>query len=102
IGVCLDTCHASVEFEAPLSAWHKLQAAGISVPKVQISAGLRLAEATPEGLDALRAFSDGVYLHQTVVRNQGVLSRYQDLPEALAAAPVAGAEWRVHFHVPVF
>lgn len=102
IGVCLDTCHASVEFEAPLEAWRKLQAAGIAVPKVQISAGLRLAEATPDALDALRAFSDGVYLHQTVVRRDGVLSRYQDLPEAFAAAPVAGAEWRVHFHVPIF
>jgi sugar phosphate isomerase/epimerase len=102
IGVCLDTCHASVEFEAPLEAWRKLQAAGIAVPKVQISAGLRLAEATPDALDALRAFSDGVYLHQTVVRSEGVLSRYQDLPEALAEAPVAGAEWRVHFHVPIF
>jgi len=102
IGVCLDTCHASVEFEAPLDAWRKLKSAGITVPKVQISAGLRLAEATPEALDALRAFSDGVYLHQTVVRSQGILSRYQDLPEAFADAVVAGAEWRVHFHVPIF
>jgi sugar phosphate isomerase/epimerase len=102
IGVCLDTCHASVEFEAPLSAWRKLQAAGIAVPKVQLSAGLRIAEATPEALNALRAFSDGVYLHQTVVRHAGTLSRYPDLPEALAAAPALGAEWRVHFHVPIF
>jgi sugar phosphate isomerase/epimerase len=102
IGVCLDTCHASVEFESPLEAWRKLQAAGIAVPKVQISAGLRLAPATPEALDALRAFADGVYLHQTVVQHAGVLSRYQDLPDALAQAPVLGAEWRVHFHVPIF
>jgi sugar phosphate isomerase/epimerase len=103
LGVCLDTCHASVEFEAPLEAWRKLRAAGIAVPKVQISAGLRLAQATPDALDALRAFSDGVYLHQTVVRSpSGVLSRYQDLPDALAQAPVAGSEWRVHFHVPIF
>jgi hypothetical protein len=102
IGVCLDTCHASVEFESPLAAWRKLQAAGIAVPKVQLSAGLRIAEATPEALDALRAFSEGVYLHQTVVRHAGALKRYQDLPEALADAPVLGAEWRVHFHVPIF
>lgn len=102
IGVCLDTCHASVEFESPLAAWRKLQAAGIAVPKVQLSAGLRIAEATPEAIDALRAFSEGVYLHQTVVRHAGALHRYQDLPEALADAPVLGAEWRVHFHVPIF
>ncbi|MEI9953754.1 MAG: metabolite traffic protein EboE [Pseudomonadota bacterium] len=102
IGVCLDTCHASVEFESPLDAWRKLQAAGIAVPKVQISAGLRLREATPEALEALRAFSDGVYLHQTVVQSEGRLTRYADLPDALAQAPVSGAEWRVHFHVPIF
>jgi sugar phosphate isomerase/epimerase len=102
LGVCLDTCHASVEFESPLEAWRKLQAAGIVVPKVQISAGLRLAEATPERLEALRAFSDGVYLHQTVVKSGGSLHRYLDLPEALAAPSAAGAEWRVHFHVPIF
>ncbi|HEY0462622.1 MAG TPA: metabolite traffic protein EboE, partial [Polyangiaceae bacterium] len=101
IGVCLDTCHASVEFESPLAAWHKLQAAGIAVPKVQISAGLRLAKASRTGVDALRAFSDNVYLHQTVVQSAGRLTRYADLPDALAHAPVAGAEWRVHFHVPI-
>jgi sugar phosphate isomerase/epimerase len=102
LGVCLDTCHASVEFESPLEAWRKLQAAGIAVPKVQISAGLRLTEATPERLEALRAFSDGVYLHQTVVQSGGNLHRYLDLPDALAAPPMPGAEWRVHFHVPIF
>jgi sugar phosphate isomerase/epimerase len=102
LGVCLDTCHASVEFESPLDAWRALQAAGISVPKVQISAGLRLAEATPERLEALRAFADGVYLHQTVVQSEGKLHRFLDLPEALAQGSARGAEWRVHFHVPIF
>lgn len=102
LGVCLDTCHASVEFESPLDAWRKLQAAGISVPKVQVSAGLRLPQANQRGLEAFSAFADGVYLHQTVVQHQGQLSRYLDLPDALAEAPVDGAEWRVHFHVPIF
>jgi len=102
LGVCLDTCHASVEFEAPLDVWRKLQAAGISVPKVQISAGLRLPQASVHGLEAFGAFADGVYLHQTVVQSQGKLFRYLDLPDAIAEAPVDGAEWRVHFHVPIF
>ena len=31
LGVCLDTCHASVEFESPLDAWRRLRAAGIAV-----------------------------------------------------------------------
>ena len=102
LGVCLDTCHASVEFESPLDAWRRLQAAGVSVPKVQLSAGLRLAEATPERLEALRAFADGVYLHQTVVQSEGKLHRFLDLPQAFAEAPLHDAEWRVHFHVPIF
>jgi sugar phosphate isomerase/epimerase len=102
LGVCLDTCHASVEFEAPLQAYRRLSHAGIAVPKVQLSAGLRLPEATPERLESLRAFADDVYLHQTVVRRGESLQRYLDLPEAFAHAPREGAEWRVHFHVPIF
>jgi hypothetical protein len=102
LGVCLDTCHASVEFEAPLDAWRRLQAAGIAVPKVQISAGLRLPQATPERLRALAAFENEVYLHQTVVRSGDRLQRFLDLPDALAAEPASDSEWRVHFHVPIF
>jgi sugar phosphate isomerase/epimerase len=102
LGVCLDTCHASVEFESPLEAWRTLRAAGIAVPKVQISAGLRIPRATPDHVRALHAFADGVYLHQTVVRQGDQLTRYLDLPEALAASAAVGGEWRVHFHVPIF
>jgi len=102
VGVCLDTCHAAVEFESPLEAYRRFQAAGIVVPKVQISAGLRLPSATPERLEALGAFADGVYLHQTVVNDGRMLHRYLDLPDALASNHDAGAEWRVHFHVPIF
>jgi hypothetical protein len=102
LGVCLDTCHASVEFEAPLDAWRRLAAAGIAVPKVQVSTGLRLPDASPERLAALGEFAEGVYLHQTVVRSRGRLERYLDLPEALAAGARSDAEWRVHFHVPIF
>ena len=102
LGVCLDTCHASVELESPLDAFRRLQRAGIAIPKVQISAGLSIPHVTPEALEHLRAFADNVYLHQTVVRHQGQVTRYLDLPEALASAPRLDAEWRVHFHVPIF
>lgn len=102
LGVCLDTCHVSVEFESPLDAFRQLQGAGIAVPKVQISAGLRLPQVTPEAVEHLRAFADNVYLHQTVVHHGGEVTRYLDLPQALASAPRTDAEWRVHFHVPIF
>lgn len=104
VGVCLDACHASVEFEPPREALRRLQAAGISVPKIQVSAGLRVPDPDRAALDALRAFADDVYLHQTVVRDEcGELTRFVDLDEALAhGVPGEGTEWRVHFHVPVF
>jgi sugar phosphate isomerase/epimerase len=102
LGVCLDTCHASVEFESPLEAWLLLQRAGIAVPKVQLSAGLRVPSATPEALAALSDFGNEVYLHQTVIRRGDQLLRFLDLPQALASQQPDGSEWRVHFHVPIF
>lgn len=106
VGICLDACHGSVEFEPPLHALKAFLAAGIAVPKIQISTGLRLHAADAATLTALAAFDDGVYLHQTVVRPQGSekLHHFIDLPAAFAAAATHGAdaEWRVHFHVPVF
>jgi hypothetical protein len=86
-----------------------LLTAGIRVPKVQVTAGLRVIvrEGDDATLDALSAFADDVYLHQVVERREdGTLSRHLDLPQALASARAGKGrgtrEWRVHFHVPVF
>lgn len=100
LGVCLDTCHAAVEFEEPAVAVRALRAAGIAIAKVQLSAGLQVAAATSSERNALRRFCDDVYLHQVVERSRGGLRRYLDLPEALAAG--GEGEWRIHFHVPLF
>jgi sugar phosphate isomerase/epimerase len=109
LGICLDACHLAVEFEDPAQVLDLLGAAGIRVPKVQVTAGLRvvLREGDDAALEALAAFADDVYLHQVVERDErGVLTRHLDLPQALAAARDTGVrgtrEWRVHFHVPVF
>ncbi|MFA5901689.1 MAG: metabolite traffic protein EboE [Hyphomicrobium sp.] len=104
LGVCLDVCHASVEFEDPTACVARLVAAGIRVPKIQLSSALRVAS-IDEGTAALLArFDDGVYLHQTIEVQAGRLTRYRDLPDALAAlrGGTAGGEWRVHCHVPLF
>lgn len=103
VGICLDTCHASVEFEPPLQALRTLAARGIDVPKIQLSAGLVLEKPSPEALAHLARFADEVYLHQTVVKERDTLTRFVDLPEALARAASISkeAQWRVHFHVPV-
>jgi hypothetical protein len=104
LGVCLDACHASVEFERPREALSALVSAGIAVPKIQLSAGLRAAPVDATVLEALRSFQDDVYLHQTVARDAaGSLVRFLDLDQALLAArATAFSELRVHFHVPIF
>ena len=109
LGVCLDACHMAVEFEDPAEVLDALRTAGIRVPKVQVTAGLRVVvrEGDDAILDALQAFADDVYLHQVVERREDrTLKRHLDLPQALAAARAekgrGDREWRVHFHVPVF
>lgn len=104
LGVCLDLCHAAVEFEQPAEGIQRLARAGIRVHKMQISAGLRLPTLDPAALAALRRFDDPVYLHQVVQQGPAGLSRFADLPEAFASLQGATAdrEWRVHFHVPIF
>ena len=102
LGVCLDTCHAALQFEDPAQSLDLYQAEGIRVPKIQISSALR-ADATPAALDALRPFVEPVYLHQVKARiDDGRILGWNDLPAALEALPALGtAEVRVHFHVPL-
>jgi sugar phosphate isomerase/epimerase len=104
LGVCLDACHAAVEFEEPAAALASLAAAGIGLFKIQVSAGLRIPRPDLDALTALAPFAEGVYLHQVVTRTGAALRRHVDLPQALAQArPGAlGDEWRIHFHVPLF
>jgi hypothetical protein len=93
-----------VEYEDPVAALERLRAAGISVPKVQLSAAIRLPSMTRDLVEAVMRYNDGVYLHQTIVRGPGGLTRYVDLPDAVAAFREgrADGEWRIHCHVPVF
>ena len=104
VGVCLDTCHAAIEFEDADQTLDRLSAAGIRIAKLQLSTGLRLPEPSPDVLAALRAYDEPVYLHQVVARTgQGELLRFEDLPLAMQSPLALGAEeWRVHFHVPLY
>lgn len=106
LGLCLDLCHAVVEFEEPAEVYAALRAAGLAVTKLQISAGLRLATVGHNTRALLKPFDDGVYLHQVIEKRNGDITRYPDLDQALAALDKVSApqdcEWRVHYHIPLF
>ncbi|MGE0024286.1 MAG: metabolite traffic protein EboE [Hyphomicrobium sp.] len=104
IGLCFDVCHSAVAFEETVPTLEAVRAAGIAVPKLQLSAALRATGDAALFETLLGRFDDGIYLHQTVQRRDGMLTRHTDLPDAFAAARrgEAGGEWRVHCHVPVF
>jgi hypothetical protein len=108
IGICFDTCHASVQYEAPCTALTKLAAAGIAITKVQVSSALQCTWKSAAENQRVRCLleelCDPVYLHQIREKNpDGSIRPFSDLPDALAEQETAdGAEWRIHFHVPVF
>ncbi|MEU3659883.1 metabolite traffic protein EboE [Streptomyces sp. NPDC032940] len=110
IGVCVDTCHLATSFEDPGTALDALTAARVPVVKSQLSAALHAEHPRlPEVREALAAFAEPRFLHQT--RTTGTadasgtapLLGTDDLDEALAdGGPLPGtAPWRAHFHVPL-
>jgi sugar phosphate isomerase/epimerase len=100
LGICLDVCHAAMQFEDPAVVLERLKQADIGVPKIQISAALEVNNPTASDLSFLETFDDGIYFHQTRVRKENEqLLRYPDLPDALGDRPKG--HWRIHFHVPL-
>ncbi len=100
LGICLDTVHAAVLFESPTELIAALIREGIRINKIQL--GAAIAGRAEAGLaEELRPFADPVYLHQTCIASGDNKRRYPDLPPALAEMSPNGAEWRVHFHVPL-
>lgn len=108
VRLCYDVCHFAVGYEQPADVLAKIKEYGLRVGKIQISAALKAQfPADAEGRAAVRQafeqFNEPTYLHQVVARTQsGELLRFKDLPEALAAFDETHAEWRAHFHVPLF
>ncbi|NCA12201.1 hypothetical protein EBR56_10440, partial [bacterium] len=82
-----------------------LTAAGIRINKVQVSCAIEVPDPTdPVQRDALTAYIEPRYLHQTFARDAGgTLHRALDLTADLLtdAAWRSRAPWRVHYHVPV-
>jgi hypothetical protein len=108
VRVCFDTCHVAVAYERPATVLARFGAAGIKVGKVQVSSALcldlDLYEHRASLAQALAPLAESTYLHQVVQRNRdGSITQYPDLPEALLRLDdKRAAEWRIHFHVPIF
>jgi sugar phosphate isomerase/epimerase len=103
IGVCVDTCHLATSFEDPHTALDALTEARIPVVKSQLSAALHAEHPhLPEVRDALAAFDEPRFLHQTRTATAAGLRGTDDLGEALRADALPDASpWRAHFHVPL-
>lgn len=129
--VCHDICHAAVMFESQAEFFQRLQAEGLSIGKVQVSAALeaRWGELDLEQRQAnllfLKQFAEDRYLHQTGVQTTLGFELWEDLPQLLAEftdsiadrsdrgniraansnaaswQQLQDATWRVHFHVPI-
>ncbi|MFJ2441477.1 metabolite traffic protein EboE [Streptomyces sp. NPDC087658] len=103
IGICVDACHLATSFEDPATALAALEAAGVVIPKAQLSAALHAEHPhLPEVREALGAFAEPRFLHQTRTSTAAGLRGTDDLDEALAGESLPdGAPWRSHFHVPL-
>ncbi|MFF5593216.1 metabolite traffic protein EboE [Streptomyces althioticus] len=103
IGICVDTCHLATSFEEPDTALDDLAQAGVPVIKSQLSAALHAEQPhLPEVREALAAFAEPRFLHQTRTATAAGLHGTDDLDEALAGDALPDtAPWRSHFHVPL-
>ena len=109
VQLCYDICHFAVGYEDHKQMIDLLTQKDIRVGKIQVSAALKaLMPADPEKrkrvIAAFEQFNESTYLHQVLARQKnGELKKYRDLPEALQqAGDPSTAEWRSHFHVPLF
>ncbi|MFD7433763.1 metabolite traffic protein EboE [Streptomyces sp. NPDC059861] len=103
IGICVDTCHLATSFEDPHTALDALTRAGVPVVKSQLSAALHAEHPhLPEVREALAAFDEPRFLHQTRTATAMGLRGTDDLGPALEGAALPDASpWRAHFHVPL-
>jgi sugar phosphate isomerase/epimerase len=110
LGVCLDACHAAVEFELlGDKQLERLSACGAGLGKLQFTSALSVHDPSRNefGRRALFALDEARYLHQVTGQGPDAVARAGDLPDLFTAwidprsAWHECTEWRCHFHVPV-
>jgi len=104
LGLCLDTCHAAIQFENIAGSLQSVRGEGVPIAKIQISNALEIRN-VPEARRALEDFVEPVYLHQVRARDpEGRIHSWTDLDEGLRELPRLPEDTlvRIHFHVPLF
>jgi hypothetical protein len=104
LGVVFDICHQSVEFEDITEDLQLLVDAAIPIYKLQEASALNVPEVTDDIVAELKRYTGTIYLSQTTELRDGVITRYLNLEDAIAAyeGDPGPRAWRTHFHVPVF
>lgn len=104
LGVVLDICHQSVQFEDIADDIDLLSQSGIPIFKLQEAAALRVDNVTAAIVEELKKYTGTIYLSQTTELRDGVITRFLNLEDAIASwdKDPGPREWRTHFHVPVF
>lgn len=106
VQLCYDICHFGVSFEDPQDTVNQLNSLGIKVGKIQISSAIKIdfSNNESEKVAAIAQFNEPTYLHQVVAKCiDGSLEKYSDLSFAIENFQLKKyAEWRIHFHVPLF
>jgi hypothetical protein len=105
LGIVFDICHQAVEYEDMSTSLGSLVDAGIPILKLQEAAALQIPAVTDEIVDSLRRYAETIYLTQTLEMQDGKLTKYLNLDDAIEAWEAGDRgprEWRVHIHVPVF
>ncbi len=106
LGVCLDACHAAVEFEEPRDALDRLARRRDPRSRRSSSAPALRMPRVDRGR-ASRARSRSTTASTCTRWSSARRRRLAPLPRSArgarrAAGGAAAREWRVHFHVPVF
>lgn len=109
LSVCYDICHSAVMGENATENLNRIRELQLDVGKVQVSSAVtvdfdRQSDQQQHELcwQRLTEFNEPRYLHQTCVFLDGQRHFFEDLPLALATAPLrCRGRWTVHFHVPI-
>jgi hypothetical protein len=106
VQLCFDICHFGVSYEEPFEVIDRFISEDIRIGKIQISSALKVDFSSDEiaKIEAIAKYDEPTYLHQVVARKMdGTFEKFRDLKPALEAFEKGKyAEWRVHFHVPLF